>query len=284
MNTLSRRNTEFTDRINKKFNYQISFLNKPNKSLLTDIHNIETTSTSAIHDTYYKDLRKLKQNYYKQLEVHFAKRNELIQQLPSINSKPIRFWLKALINSKATSELITEADWLPLESLVNIRFEYLDVEVSESFKLVFEFKENEFIENKALEKEYHLTNDKLIERIVSSDIRWKEGKNYAQRKVKKTYRNKKTNEIKVIDINTMNPSFFNFFCNITLPQTQEQMKCITYKEEKMLYERLDKEYEIANEIIDEIIPHASEYYCGCLQDIEEHTNYVEKHFISDFPL
>ena len=39
-----------------------------------------------------------------------------------------------------------------------------------------------------------------------------------------------------------------------------------------------------NEIIDEIIPHASEYYCGCLQDIEEHTNYVEKHFISEFPL
>jgi hypothetical protein len=62
------------------------------------------------------------------------------------------------------------------------------------------------------------------------------------------------------------------------------MKCITYKEEKALYERLDKEYEIANEIIDEIIPHASEYYAGCLQDIEEHTNYVEKHFISDFPL
>ena len=283
MNTLSRRNPEFSERIDKKFEYQIGFLNKANKSLLTDIRKTETAS-SELMESFYKDLRKLKQSYYKQREVHFASRNELLQQLPSINSKPIRFWLKALINSKATSDMITEDDWLPLENLVNIRFEYLDVETSESFKLVFEFKENEFFENKTLEKEYHLTDDKLIERIKSSEIQWKEGKNYAQRQVKKTFQNKKTNEIKVIDIDTLKPSFFNFFCNITLPKTQEQMKCMSYEEEKTLYERLDKEYEVANEIVDEIIPHASEYYCGCLQDIEEHTNYVEKHFISDFPL
>jgi len=56
--------------------------------------------------------------------------------------------------------------------------------------LVFEFSENEYFNNLKLEKSYTVSNEYLLEKIESSNIEWKEGKNISAKKVTKKIKNK----------------------------------------------------------------------------------------------
>ena len=56
--------------------------------------------------------------------------------------------------------------------------------------MIFEFSQNEFFENILLEKNYHLNKEMLIEKIESSKINWKKGKNLSEKKTNKTMKNK----------------------------------------------------------------------------------------------
>ena len=56
--------------------------------------------------------------------------------------------------------------------------------------MVFEFSENEYFNNLKLEKSYTVSNEYLLEKIESSNIEWKEGKNISAKKVTKKIKNK----------------------------------------------------------------------------------------------
>ena len=59
-------------------------------------------------------------------------------------------------------------------------------ENDKNFKLRFEFADNEFFENKVLEKEYFFNEEReLPEKVTSSDIKWKNGKNLTKKIQKK---------------------------------------------------------------------------------------------------
>lgn len=56
--------------------------------------------------------------------------------------------------------------------------------------MIFEFEANDYFTNSKLEKVYHVSKDLLIEKIESTPIEWKEGKNMCVKKVTKTLKNK----------------------------------------------------------------------------------------------
>ena len=64
------------------------------------------------------------------------------------------FWLTALRNHSGISELMTERDEAGLKYLLDIRYTHLE-KPELGFKLVFEFAENPYFENKVLEKTYY---------------------------------------------------------------------------------------------------------------------------------
>lgn len=52
------------------------------------------------------------------------------------------------------------------------------------------------------------------------------------------------------------------------------MKKLDYETEKQLGSQLDFEYALGFELIDDIIPYATEYFVGVIHDGEEFTDYL----------
>ena len=69
--------------------------------------------------------------------------------------------------------------------------------------------------------------------------------------------------------------FLIFFFNYTFPDNKK-IKEISISKEKNLGEFLDKEYEILSIFKNEIIPYASEYYVGIIQDFQDFDAYLDK--------
>lgn len=146
--------------------------------------------------------------------------------------------------------------------------------------MIFEFAQNEYFENTILEKHYFLNKEMLIEKIESTPIIWKEGKNLASKTVKKHLKNKskvnlslETAEKKTVEIAEDKETFFNFFSNVRLPNPEEMHK-VDFDMEKELGQHFDTEYEFAMEFAEDIIPHALEYFIGLKHDSEEYVEYV----------
>ena len=57
------------------------------------------------------------------------------------------------------------------------------------YDLEFRFENNDFFNNSVLKKTYVIPKENVIEKIVASEIQWKDGKNITEKKVKK--KNKK---------------------------------------------------------------------------------------------
>ena len=103
------------------------------------------------------------------------------------------FWLSAMKNQGALAEMITDRDEAALKHLVDIRMEYLD---KPGFRLIFEFAENEFFENKTLTKTYYYQTesgyggDFIYDHAEGDKIEWKAGKDLTVRVESKKQRNK----------------------------------------------------------------------------------------------
>ena len=103
------------------------------------------------------------------------------------------FWLSAMKNQPALAETITDVDEAALKHLVDVRMEYLD---KPGFKLIFEFAENEFFENKTLTKTYYYQaesgygGDFIYDHAEGDQVEWKAGKDLTVRVESKKQRNK----------------------------------------------------------------------------------------------
>jgi len=111
---------------------------------------------------------------------------------PSIKGIP-EFWLTALRNHPSLAELVTDEDEAAMKSLVDIRMEYLD---QPGFKLIFEFANNDFFNNKTLTKTYFYQEetayggDFVYDHAVGDKIDWKSGKDLTVKVEAKKQRNK----------------------------------------------------------------------------------------------
>lgn len=109
------------------------------------------------------------------------------------------FWLTALRNHPALSELITDRDAGALKHLTDIRIEYLPSDKPDSkpgFKLLFTFSPNEYFDNEVLEKTYvyqeevGYSGDFVYDRAIGTEIKWKDDKDLTKEFEIKKQRNK----------------------------------------------------------------------------------------------
>lgn len=78
------------------------------------------------------------------------------------------FWLTALQNHDYFQLLITERDAEVLKHLKDIRYEFLDGK--DGFRLIFEFRENEFFHQTVLYKTYKLDDMFLMDEPTLKDV------------------------------------------------------------------------------------------------------------------
>lgn len=146
---------------------------------------------------------------------------------PADGAKGIpEFWLTALKNHVALSELITEEDENALKALTDIKMTHLPGTES-GFKLTFTFGENEHFTNKELTKTYYYqdevgySGDLVYDHAEGCTIDWKEGKDLTHKIETKKQRNKNTNQTRTVKRSVPVESFFNFFSPPTPPKDGE---------------------------------------------------------------
>lgn len=138
------------------------------------------------------------------------------------------FWLTALKNHVALSELITERDEEALRSLIDVRMAYLPGSQA-GFKLEFEFdpKSNNYFTNQILTKTYYyqdevgFSGDLVYDHAEGDKIEWKDDKDLTHKIETKKQRNKNTNQTRTVKRSVPIESFFNFFSPPKPPKDNE---------------------------------------------------------------
>ncbi|KZT00903.1 NAP-domain-containing protein [Laetiporus sulphureus 93-53] len=184
------------------------------------------------------------------------------------------FWLTALRNHVALSELITDRDAVALKHLADIRLSYLPpTDPKPGFKLSFVFTPNEFFENEVLEKTYlyqeevGYSGDFMYDRAIGTDIKWKEDKDLTKEFEIKKQRNKNTNRTRLVRKARPTDSFFNFFNPPQPPDENEEE--VDEEELDELEEKLEIDYQIGEDIKEKIIPRAIDFFTGKALEYED---------------
>lgn len=114
------------------------------------------------------------------------------------------FWVRALLNHPIGS-VVSEKDRPILGYLQNIELELHDESKGEGFDLKFIFDEQSYFEPNVLVKEIHMKSKGIVDKMVSTNIEWKDGCDPTKKKIKRKKKGKK------INVEVKQESFFNFF-------------------------------------------------------------------------
>ena len=183
------------------------------------------------------------------------------------------FWLTSLENLATVSETITDRDSEVLQSLKDIRMEYLD---TPGFELIFEFSPNEFFTNQILTKTYHYqaelgySGDFVYDHADGCEINWvSKATNVTINIERRKQRNKTTKQTRTIEKLTPTESFFNFFDPPKPPKKEEgeeddeeEDEDEEDEEDEDLEARLELDYQLGEEIKDRLIPRAIDWFTG----------------------
>lgn len=183
-----------------------------------------------------------------------------------VNGIP-EFWLSAMKNQVSLAEMITDRDEAALKHLVDIRMEYLD---KPGFRLIFEFAENEFFDNKTLTKTYYYQTesgyggDFIYDHAEGDQVEWKAGKDLTTRIESKKQRNKNTKQTRVVKKSIPTESFFNFFAPPAPPGDDDEGDAMSDIEV-----RLELDYQLGEDIKEKLIPRAIDWFTGEALQYEE---------------
>jgi len=186
------------------------------------------------------------------------------------------FWLTALRNHVALSEIITDRDAGALKHLTDIRCSYLpSTDPKPGFKLSFYFTPNEFFENEVLEKTYiyqeevGYSGDFVYDKAIGTEIKWKEDKDLTKEFEIKKQRNKNTNRTRLVRKARPAESFFNFF-SPPEPPAEDAIENDEIEAEELeeLEEKLEFDYQLGEDIKEKIIPKAVDYFTGKALEFE----------------
>ncbi|KAK0392168.1 hypothetical protein NLU13_1666 [Sarocladium strictum] len=174
------------------------------------------------------------------------------------------FWLSAMKNQNALSEMITDRDEAALKHLVDVRMEYLD---KPGFRLIFEFAPNEFFSNKTITKTYFYQNesgyggDFIYDHAEGDKIEWLPGKDLTVRVEAKKQRNKNTKQTRIVKKSVPTESFFNFF-SPPKPPAEEGEPDEDDDVASDIEERLELDYQLGEDIKEKLIPRAIDWFTG----------------------
>ncbi|EEQ97512.1 nucleosome assembly protein, putative [Perkinsus marinus ATCC 50983] len=237
---------------------------------------------TAIQKKLEREIRALERSYDKQLLPIIEARGRLLSTEGGSN-RGRGFWKKVLHNSAEFEDDIEEWDLPVLEYLVDVRanviISRMDGDDPRGFTITFVFEENPYFSNDELTKKYHygegkdfLKETQIVE-IESDAIQWKPGMDVTVETVKK----RKKGMVKTVT--RARPSFFQFFTSLgpnhPIPEWLESM----YEEEEeddddevdRLHMVMADDWERAEMLKDNIIPHAIRWYTGeaCSEDEED---------------
>lgn len=187
-------------------------------------------------------------------------------EVPADAEKGIpEFWLTALKNHVALSELIEEKDEEALKALIDVRMTYLTDASGFKLEFVFDPSKNEFFTNKSLTKTYYYqdeigySGDLVYDHAEGCEIDWKEGKDLTHKVETKKQRNKNTNQTRTVKRSVPTSSVFNFFNPPKPPKGDDADETTDFDE---IDERLELDYQIGEDLKDRIIPRAVDYFSG----------------------
>ncbi|KAF2272296.1 NAP-domain-containing protein [Westerdykella ornata] len=185
------------------------------------------------------------------------------------------FWLSAMKNHPSVAEMITDRDEGALKHLTDIRMEYLD---RPGFRLIFEFEENEYFENKTLSKTYYYQEengyggDFIYDHAEGEKINWKPSKDLTVKIESKKQRNKTTKQTRVVKKTVPVESFFNFF-DPPKPPTEDDEDA-----DPEIEDRLELDYQLGEDIKEKIIPRAIDWFTGEALQFENIDDFEEGDF------
>jgi nucleosome assembly protein 1-like 1 len=173
------------------------------------------------------------------------------------------FWLIALKNNQIIEGGITDKDAEALKSLTDVKVEYID---ATKFQLNFHFAENAYFTNTVLSKtftyqESPITGAHIPFQAEGTTIEWKEGQNLTVEVKSKKQRHKETNKTRVVKKTVPADTFFNFFATRKISEDDEE-------EDEDVYDFLELDFEIGEEIKDKIVPHAIDWFTGKASELE----------------
>lgn len=192
------------------------------------------------------------------------------------------FWLTAMENLTYVRETITERDSEVLHYLKDVRMEYLE---SLGFELIFEFNENPHFSNLFLTKTYYYqaelgySGDFVYDHADGCEINWKSKENNVTINIeRRKQRNKNTKQTRTIEKLTPTESFFNFFDPPQPPAAPTEVDADEEDEEEddeecELRDRLEFDYQLAEEIKNKLIPRAIDWFCGDAVEYEMAEDY-----------
>ncbi|KAI5950849.1 NAP1 [Candida jiufengensis] len=304
------------DLVGKNSGY-VATLSKPVKNRIFGLKSIQQQQMK-LEAEFQKELLELEKKFFKKYEPLYVKRKEIIvgkvepseaeieegKQLDETldeeeeeeeeedEEKPEEkqeesavgipgFWLTALENLSTVQETITDRDSEILSNLIDIRMKYLE---TPGFELIFEFKDNEYLNNKTLTKTYHYqaelgySGDFVYDHANGCEINWKsKEKNPTINIERRKQRNKTTKQTRTVEKLTPTESFFNFFDPPKPPKKidedkedvedaenveQEEKDEEEQEEDEDLEARLELDYQLGEEIKDRLIPRAVDWFTG----------------------
>ncbi|KAF4585423.1 nucleosome assembly protein [Ophiocordyceps camponoti-floridani] len=180
------------------------------------------------------------------------------------------FWLSAMKNQVTLAEMITDRDEAALKYLIDVRMEYLD---KPGFRLIFEFRPNEYFTNTVVTKTYYYQNesgyggDFIYDHAEGDKINWLTGKDLTIRVEEKKQRNKNTKQTRIVKKTVPTESFFNFFSPPKPPAVDDGGEDDDLISD--IEDRLELDYQLGEDIKEKLIPRAIDWFTGEALAFEE---------------
>lgn len=178
------------------------------------------------------------------------------------------FWLTALSSHPYVDQLIEPHDRPVLESLVDIKLEWLPVE-QPGYRLIFTFAKNEYFSDETLTKTYYMNyntapTDVLCDgptyvRAEGCQINWNDGKDTTVRIEKKKQKKKggkDAGKTRTVTKTVPQDSFFHFFKPPQIPEDADESSDELGLQRAML----SQDFDIGDIMKDRIIPNAVLYF------------------------
>jgi len=177
------------------------------------------------------------------------------------------FWLRALLAHTSLQHEVSEKDRSILAYLEDIRLSLH--ETGFGFDLTFAFESNSYFTGTELKKQFVMTKPNVVEKCVGTTIEWAAGSDPTKEKKKK--KSKSGGKTKTVTKTVKCDSFFNFFESVEASEVGKDAMVDEDDddEENKIGEQMDHDFDMGNDIKDDLVPLALEYYLGVIEKEEE---------------
>ena len=206
---------------------------------------------------------KLMDDGYEGLEVPICDVKDIQNTTKGVSS----FWLRAMLAHTSLSLEISEKDRPILAYLDDLTLELHDEGFG--YTLTFGFEANSYFAGTELKKTFVMTKPNVVEKCIGTPIEWQAGCDPTKEKKKKKV--KQQGKTKTVTTQVKCDSFFNFFETVEAAEMDKKKapeNSDDDDEENKIGEQMDHDFDMGNDIKDDIIPLALEYYLGVIEKEE----------------